>query len=146
MHRLFLAGLVALAMTAPSLVGPAAADDAKLGQDLVAKFFGAVRSDDGKDAGPLIAEGYQSSNSAGAVDREAALKRIAGLKIEGAPVFTNWKVTREGPTVIVTYDLAISEVLDGKRTDGAPAPRMTVFLMTSKGWQVIAHANFKTAD
>ncbi len=141
MRRLFLASLVTLFM-----VAPAAADDMEMGQTLVSEFFGALRAENAKKVDGLVATGYQSINSAGAIDRKAALKRMAGLKIEAAPVFSNWKVTREGPTVVVTYDLAISEELDGKRTDDAPAPRMTVFLMTATGWQVIAHANFKTAE
>ncbi len=141
MRRLFLASLVTLFM-----VAPAAADDLKLGQDLVGAFFGAVRANDAKVLEEKIAPGVQMISSTGARDLKESMKRIAALKIEGAPVFTNWTVTRQGPTVIVTYDLAISEELDGKRTDDAAAPRMTVFLMTDKGWQVIAHSNFKVAQ
>lgn len=141
MRRLILASLLTLLVASP-----AAASDLELGQNLVSEFFGAIRANNTKTLEEKIAPSVQSISSTGARDMKALMKRIADLKVEGAPVFTNWKVTREGPTVIVTYDLAISEVLDGKRTDDAPAPRMTVFLMTAQGWQAIAHANFKVAE
>ncbi len=140
MRRLFLASLFAL-----FVFTPAAADDLELGRKLVGDFWGAVMAKNKDKLDAVIGEGYQSSNPGGASDRAAGIKRIMGLDIEGAPVFSDFAVTRQGPTVIVTYKVSVSEVLDGKRTDKAPAPRLTVFLMTPKGWQVVAHANFKTA-
>jgi len=141
MRRLFLASLLTVAMAAP-----AAADDLDLGRTLVSELFGAVRADNAKVIDSKVADGVQLVYSSGALDHKAALKQLGDLKIEGAPVFSDWQVTREGPTVVVTYKLAASEMLDGKRTDDAPAPRMSVFLMTPEGWQLIAHANFKVAE
>ncbi len=140
MRRLFLASLLALFVASPAM-----ADDIELGRKLVGDFWGAVLAKNKDQLDTVIGEGYQTANPGGAHARADGLKRIMALDIEGAPVFSDFAVTRQGPTVIVTYKVAVSEVLDGKRTDKAPAPRMTVFLMTPKGWQVVAHANFKTA-
>ncbi len=141
MRRFILVGLFTLLMAAP-----AAADDLELGKSLVGEFIGAVRGGDEKVLDEKVAAGFQSTNPGGSLDRKESFKRFADLKIEGAPVFSDWQVTREGPTVVVTYKLAISEMLDGKRTDDAPAPRMSVFLMTPQGWQLVAHSNFKVAE
>ena len=54
---------------------------------------------------------------------------------------SGFKATQNGPVIVVTYLVTVAETIDGKRLSKAPAPRLTVFLKTDKGWQWLAHAN-----
>jgi len=52
-------------------------------------------------------------------------------------------ITRNGPVIVATYKVSVAEVIQGKKLDKKPAPRMSVFAETAQGWVWIAHANLK---
>jgi len=45
--------------------------------------------------------------------------------------------------VVVTYTVSVQETIDGKRTDKAPAPRLSVFSHNKTAWQILAYVNLK---
>jgi hypothetical protein len=89
----------------------------------------------------MIAPGFQSVHGDGARDRDAEIALLKGLdplKVQ----FSDFKVTEQGDTVIVTYSVSVAETIDGQSlTNPTPAPRQSVWIKTPSGWQWIAHAN-----
>jgi len=59
---------------------------------------------------------------------------------------SDFKVTRNGGVIVVTYFAAAEETVDGKRIPAQRSPRMTIFIKTDVGWQLIAHANLMPLD
>jgi hypothetical protein len=89
----------------------------------------------------MIAPGFQSVHGDGARDRDAEIALLKGLdplKVQ----FSDFKVTEQGDTIIVTYSVSVAETIDGKSlTNPEPSPRQSVWIKTPSGWQWIAHAN-----
>ena len=52
------------------------------------------------------------------------------------------EATRRGPVLVARYDVVTEETLGGRSGTTEPAPRLTVFVKDTAGWQVIAHSNF----
>jgi len=102
--------------------------------DIKARNWAAVES--------KIAPGFQSVHQDGARDREAEIKLIKGLNL-GQYILSNFKVTQNGPVIIVTCSVAVEETIGGKRLSARPAARLSVWLKTDSGWQWITHANLK---
>ncbi|MGH7807659.1 MAG: nuclear transport factor 2 family protein, partial [Thermodesulfobacteriota bacterium] len=52
----------------------------------------------------------------------------------------NFKVTQNGPAIIVTYTASVQEMIAGENLD-KQSERLSVWIKTDKGWQWITHAN-----
>ncbi len=141
MYRVLLTFFLAAAVAAP--VAADNSDDVALARRLVGEFFGAAMANDEAGIRDIVAKGFQAADQSGAVSREDAIKRILSRDIQSAPNLSEFEVTRQGPLLVATYRAGVSELLGGKRTDRAPAQRMTVFQNTDRGWEVVSHANFK---
>jgi hypothetical protein len=107
--------------------------DAAMGERLVRGFFVDLAS-------AKMAKGVQSVHQDGARDRDTERKTLAGLNLKNYTL-SDFKVTREGNVLIVTYTFAGHELIDGKPTSGKPAPRMSIFVESGKEWLWVAHAN-----
>ena len=46
------------------------------------------------------------------------------------------------PAFQATYEIAASEVINGRQLRTGYAPRISVFVNGAKGWQIVGHANF----
>ena len=113
------------------------------GEKLERKMWTAVIAGNNAAIESMIAPGFQSVHEDGARDRAGELKLREGLE-PTLVKFSNFKATEQGDTMIVTYDVSVSETIDGKNLpDTAPSPRLSVWLKTPSGWQWIAHANLK---
>ena len=86
-----------------------------------------------------IALGFQSVHQDGVRDREAEIKLIKGLNL-GEYTLNNFKVTQNGPAIIVTYTASVQEMIMGENLD-KQSERLSVWIKTDKGWQWITHAN-----
>jgi len=138
--------LVAFASLALLVVGTAAQEeDTALGEQLVRQFWEAIRTEDVEALEGILAPGFQSSHEDGMRDREAELALCADIDMDEYTL-TDFVVTRQGATIIVTFLASVEETLEGFRTTTTPAPRMAVFLMTEVGWQMIAYANLNPMD
>lgn len=87
-----------------------------------------------------IAPGFQSVHPDGARDRAAEIALIKGLNL-GPYTLKDFKVTRSGDQLIVTYWISVMETVDGKQLSSKPAMRQSVWAKSRAGWQWIAHAN-----
>lgn len=118
-----------------------AGDTMSEGEKLERKMWTAIIAGDNAAVESMIAPGFQSVHEDGARDRAGEIKLLEGLdplKVQ----FSDFKVTEQGDTIIVTYSVSVAESIDGKNlTNPAPSPRQSVWIKTPSGWQWIAHAN-----
>ncbi len=124
------------------LVLPAAAGDQELGQRLVGKMFALMKANDIPALDKLMAPGFQSVHSDGARTRAKELALIKKLKL-GDYRLADFKTTRQGQVLVVTYTVSVAETIDAKRTNTVPAPRLSVFVKDKGQWLWLAHANLK---
>lgn len=121
----------------PSL---AADGDQALGEKLVRGFWQAVQAKDWKKVEKALPPGMQYVNQAGALDRKGYLAQLKGLEM-GQVSFRDFKVTRQGRVLMVSYRMAVDETIGGQRLTGdQSAPRLTVFVK-GRTWRLVAHAN-----
>lgn len=142
--RLITAPLAVVAVFGMALIlctGPALADDAQLGRDLVNKFFTMAQANDVAALDKYLAPGFQSVHDFGASDKAHELELMKNLKLTGFEL-SDFRTTRTGSTLVVTYRVkAHKEVLKSKKMTSRPAMRMTIFTKTDSCWLMTGHAN-----
>lgn len=116
--------------------------DEVLGKKLVQQLWTDMKAHNLEAIKKYIAPGFQSIHDDGARDREEELQLIRDLSL-GEYLLSNFKVTRNGPVIIVTYFVSVKETIVGKRLSLKPAARLSAWLKTESGWQWIIHANLK---
>ena len=137
----FLTTSLAVAVALPLLFSPTASAGEDLGETLIRKFFADSKSRNLPAIERTLAEGFQSVHTDGVRDRDGELELIRNIKL-GAHTLANFKTTRNGPVLVVTFEVnAPGEILDGKRVGEGSHERLAVWLETSSGWQLIAYAN-----
>ncbi len=111
------------------------------GEKLERKMWTTIMAGDMAAVESMIAPGFQSVHQDGARDRDGELALLKGLdpvKVQ----FSDFKVTEQGDTIIVTYGVSVSESIAGQKlSNPSPSPRQSIWLKTASGWQWIAHAN-----
>lgn len=110
------------------------------GEELVKQFWAAVKADDIGQLDQLLANAFQSAHDDGARDKAQELDLAKKDDISDYTL-SDFKVTQQGPAIVVTYFGEVAETINDKRLPKKKAARITVFLKTGKGWQIIAHAN-----
>jgi hypothetical protein len=56
----------------------------------------------------------------------------------------DFRTTSTRKTIVVTYQSAAKEIINGKKFRSGSAPRLSVFVRGAHGWQLVGHANFNT--
>ncbi len=111
------------------------------GEALIRSFFDASAKGDHPAVERMLAEGFQSVHTDGVRDRKGELDLIRDMKT-GSPTLANFKTTRSGPALVVTFEVdAPNEVIGGKSVARGSHERMAVWLETDSGWKLIAYAN-----
>jgi len=111
------------------------------GEKLERTMWAAMKAKDWAAVEKMIAPGFQASHDYGVQDRAAEIKLIKGLNL-GEVTLADFKVTQNGPAMVVTYTVAPQhETIEGKTLPTTPAQRLSVWLKTDQGWQWIAHVN-----
>jgi hypothetical protein len=121
---------------------PAAAGNKDVGQVLVNEFFGLIAAKDWKTLERHLAPCFQSAHADGARNRAQEMALLKKLNLKSYKL-ADFKTTRDGKIVVVSYTVSAAETIDGGRTNKRPAPRLTVFSYDNKTWQILAHANLK---
>jgi hypothetical protein len=114
-----------------------------LGEQLETQMWKYLKANDIENIEKMIAKGFQSIHEFGANNRAEELELIKKLDL-GKYKLTNFKVSQNGPVIVVTYFVSVEETIKGKRLTKEPAPRLSVFLKTPEGWKWISHANLKS--
>lgn len=112
------------------------------GEKLVRDLWALMAARDMAKIEAMTSPAFQSVRSIGACDKAQQMKLIAGLNL-GPYTLSNFKVTEQGPVIVATYTVSVAETINGQRLDTKPAPRMSIFIKTERGWQWLAHANLK---
>lgn len=120
-------------------VGCSTADDVD-GEQLERDFFEDIQLQNFEAVEAKIAFGFQSLHQDGARNREEEIALIKGLML-GKVTLTDFIVTRNGDTIVVTYMGSVEETIDGQIVTTQPVPRMSVWIRTESGWQWISHVN-----
>lgn len=116
-----------------------------LGENLVRQLWVDMKTKNIESLEKKIASGFQSIHQDGARNREQELSLIKELNL-GEYILSDFKITRNGAVIIVTYFVSVAETIEGKLLSKKPAPRLSIFLKTESGWQWIAHANLKSLE
>ncbi len=141
-QKLVLGFFVALLVAGQSVVVADQPATDGLGERLVRQIWADLKTNDMARIEKRLAPGFQSVHEDGTRSRQAEIKLIEGLAL-GKYTLSRFNSTRNGPTIVVTYFAAAEETIEGKRVPTKPVPRMSVFMNTDDGWQLIAHANFE---
>lgn len=143
LKRLLVFVFVFVIVTLAGSIDGAIAGDQSLGEKLVRQVWADMKAGNMEALEGYTSPGFQSIHQDGARSREAELQLIKKLNL-GTYKLTNFKVTENGPVIVVTYFVSVEETIKGERLSSKPAPRLSAWLKTDKGWQWIIHANLKT--
>lgn len=110
------------------------------GEFLVRAFWSMVKNGDRAALTKLLAPGFQSLHVDG--PRSLAQEMDLLMKVNIGPYrLSDFRTTRVGDALVVTYRVSVDETIKGQRLKGRAAPRMSVFVKTPAGWRMAAHAN-----
>jgi hypothetical protein len=123
--------------------GPTAVRAEDLGEKLVRQVWDRLKSGDPAEFEKVFAPGFQSAMIGGVHNRNRELQILGGVKLEEYRM-RDFKTTRNGNVLVVTYYAAPKSKGSSFWFSHAKpgTPRMSVFIKTDKGWQMVAHANF----
>lgn len=140
-----LAVALALPLHASNQTASAPADtsaDALLGQQQVEKLWAAFAKPDLAALDRFVAPGFQSLHEDGARDWPQERQLIADLKLTPYILF-DYKVTRHGDVLLVTYQCKVGETLGDARLAKVSTPRLDVFQLTGGEWKLLSHVNVR---
>ena len=137
MRSVFAVLAAAIILLAGALAWAGSAD----GEQLERQIWANIKAQDWAAIQTMIAPGFQSSHQDGARGRSAEIELLKGLNL-GDYTLSDFKVTDNGPVMVVTYNVTVThEEIEGRTVATAPAQRLSVWLKTGAGWQWVAHAN-----
>lgn len=135
--------LLAICLTVGLLLGAGLAQAGQSqGEKLVRDLWALFAAKDIAKIEAMTSPAFQSVRTFGAYDKAQQMKLTAGLNL-GPYTLSDFKVTEQGPVIVVSYMVSAAETIGGQRLDAKPAPRLSVFIKTDKGWQWLAHVNLK---
>ena len=114
--------------------------DSISGEKLVREIWAEIKAQNWPVVESKIAPQFQSVHTDGARNREVQIKLLKNLNL-GEYELSDFKTTRNGSIIIVTYSAVAEETINGKKVSSKPTMRLSVWLKTESGWQWIAHAN-----
>lgn len=118
----------------------AAVADPTLGEKLERDMWADIERQNWGAMEGRIAEGFQSVHQDGARGKAEEMRLLRNLHL-GEYTLSDFKVTRTGPVMVVTYFVSVEEQIKGKVLPTQPAARQSVWLQTDQGWQWVSHAN-----
>lgn len=113
-----------------------------LGARLVKRFYNDLQHHAVADLRAFLSPAFQIQRAGG-----SHLKKAGYLK--KLPKIRSYKIrhlvtTSTGTELVSTYELAATEIVNGKQVHPGYSPRLSVFAKTRNGWQILAHVDFKT--
>jgi hypothetical protein len=121
---------------------PTSASDNTLGQEQVEKLWAGFAKPDLNALDQFVAPGFQSLHEDGARDWVDERKLIAELKLTPY-VLSDYKVTRSGDVLVVTYECKVGETIAAARLATVSTPRLDVFQQTDGEWKLLSHVNVR---
>jgi hypothetical protein len=142
MSRLFKLVVFASALIAVALPGLSTATQSRgaLGSQLANRYLSDLHRHDMADLRSFLSPAFQVERANGLRQTKSELLRHPP-KV-GTYAIRRMRVTSTANVIVVTFEIAINEVINGKPFRTAYAPRLAMFTLVSKGWQLIGWANF----
>lgn len=130
-------------------IAPASAQmvSSETASSAVMAYADAVAAGDPAGIDAVLAPEFQVLRANGVRhDREEYLSGFpASHAVTGQITVHNVRATGEAGSMVVTYDLELTEQIDGQPVQRL-APRLTVFRFLKGVWKVSAHANFAVPE
>jgi len=111
-----------------------------IGKELVLQLWADMKANNWMELQKQIAPGFQSIHQDGARDNNAEIELIKGLNLSEYTL-SNFKVTMEGPVIIVTYQVNVEETIAGNLIQKRTSMRLSAWLKSGESWKWIIHAN-----
>jgi len=119
----------------------ATASEASEGEKLERQMASDIQAKNWKAVEARIADGFQSVHPDGVRDRAGEIALLKGMNF-GAFTLSDFKSTKIGDNIVVTFTMTVAETIDGQQLPAKPAYRLSVWKNGVNGWQWISHANF----
>gem|GEM_PF-403997 len=129
-----------LNVTVVSRQGEKSQPSHQIGEELVREVFQAIHDSNIAKLENMISKDFQAVHDFGASNRQEEIQTLKGIKL-GEYTLDNFKVTRQGDVLIVTYTIAAEETIQGEQVPQKPIPRLSIFIKTNSEWKWLAHAN-----
>jgi hypothetical protein len=111
-----------------------------LGSQLVRRYLSDLHRHDLADLRSFLSPAFQVERADGRRQTKSDLLRnppkIATYTIR------RMRVTSDANVVVVTFEISINEVINGKPFHTGYAGRIATFVVVTKGWQLVGYANF----
>ena len=141
---MFIFVLACLAVSQGSIVSGDSEGTFSLGERLVRHLWADIKAGNVEALENVTAAGFQSIHEDGSRNRKEELQLIKGVNL-GEYTLSSFKVTQNGPVIVVTYFVSVEETIGDKRLPGTkPAARLSAWLKTDDGWKWIIHANLRS--
>jgi hypothetical protein len=149
MNKFIITLSLALALMPATTVPPigdaysqTSAADNTIGQQQVERLWADFAKPDLSALDQFVAPGFQSLHEDGARDWAQERQLVAELKLTPY-VLSDYKVTRNGDVLLVTYQCKVGETIAAARLAKESTPRMDVFQQTDGGWKLLSHVNVR---
>lgn len=136
-----LAAVVPGASLAATHRAPVAASHATdLESQLVNRFFTEIEHKDVAGLRTFLAPEFQVQRADGS--RQTKAEYLSNLPTVLSYKLRDLRTTSQPTAVVVTYQAAAVEIINGRHFGTGYEPRLSVFVRGAQGWQIVAHANF----
>ena len=116
--------------------------ESALGQQQVEKLWTDFAQPNLEALDKFVAPGFQSLHEDGARDWTQERQLVADLKITPY-VLSNYKVTRNGDVLVVTYQCKVGETIAAAKLATVSTPRLDVFQLSGGEWKLLSHVNVR---
>jgi len=122
--------------------GQTSVADTALGEQQVERLWAGFAKPDLSALDQFVAPGFQSLHEDGARSWPQERKLVTELKITPY-VLSDYKVTRNGDALLVTYQCKVGETIAAARLAKASTPRLDVFQQIGGEWKLLSHVNVR---
>lgn len=88
----------------------------------------------------LLSPAFQLVRADGS--RETKQQKVANPSRISDYTLSDFSITRQGDTMVVSFTTQTDQVIDGKRYVNDPSPRLAVLVRDADRWLLIAYSNF----
>lgn len=112
--------------------------DATEGEALEKKVWDSTKNQEWNELEKLISPYFQLALMDGVFNKEQYFSRVKKMEI-GDFTISNFKITEGQNSMVITYDVGVTETIDGKKIS-SKASRLSVWEKSDGTWKWIAHA------
>jgi hypothetical protein len=138
-------GAVACGDDGDDSAGPPSLDDpTATGQELANEFLTLVAEKDADGLEGFLSDAFIVQRANGTSSTKDAY--LPDLPDVGEFETSNFTVVQHGNALVVAYDLAVQETIEGEAFATDPAPRLSTFVWDDGEWRLASHANFNVPE